>query len=290
MAHRTNTSEKRNDIFKQLQDGSAGEKTSARSMVTEIVTKYEKEKNESGGSRVRTQGSADAAVRCERSSALETRELQGYMWPLFVIKRDENGKRPPKSSISSIDHQGKKVTGVLRTWGRGVLGVIEVWSTGSVGAKMNATLATSENASTEELQAIMEEASAKTRGKTKVVTKGDPDGASSSKALKISMSSALKSKPKDDIADADDNNAWLESVWGKMPSSHKKKRGADDSSDSEEDPQEKKAETAEPPTANAANADDAELPKQPSTKKPKQTATEAQSPRRAFSDEGPFHR
>ena len=247
-------------------------------MVTEIVTKYEKEKNESGGSRVRTQGSADAAVRCERSSALETRELQGYMWPLFVIKRDENGKRPPKSSISSIDHQGKKVTGVLRTWGQGVLGVIEVWSTGSVGAKMDATLATSENASTEELQAIMEEASAKTRGKTKVVTKGDPDsGASSSKALKISMSSALKSKPQDDIADADDNNAWLASVWGEMPSSkiHKKKRGADDSSDSEEEPQQKKAAKAEPPTA---NADDAELPKQPSTKKPKQPQQKRKAP------------
>ena len=93
---KTNASEKRAALLARLQSDDKEVKAAARKEASAIVNEYIQTKNEKGGGRVRArQAAADVRVDVKRLSALETRELQGYMWPSAVYVR-ENKKKPPK--------------------------------------------------------------------------------------------------------------------------------------------------------------------------------------------------
>ena len=110
-------------------------------------------------------------------------------------------------------HQGKPVSGVTRKIGAGVPGVIEIWSTGSSAAEMDITLADRANASVDELQHAMDSAPSKIR----IQAKSQEDDVGSI------HNNPEKRLAKHGVEESDDDDAWMNLVWGPIHASSKGK-------------------------------------------------------------------
>ena len=82
-------------------------------------------RNRSGGSQ------SQSKVVAEQSTSLETRQILGYLWPKSLLKKQ--GVDFQQKKLTSIDHAGKTVRGLIRSdW---TLGAIEITQSGARTAK-----------------------------------------------------------------------------------------------------------------------------------------------------------
>jgi hypothetical protein len=111
----------------------------ARERFMQQVQKWEEGKNERPGSRAPK--TKPMRVEVTQKSAVQTKQVHGYLWPRHVYFRVK-GKRPAATQLTTVEHQGQKVSGVLLDDTHGTpVGVIEVSSLGESACTKTGALA-----------------------------------------------------------------------------------------------------------------------------------------------------
>ena len=85
------------------------------------------EHNRAQGKRVK--GETTTTVAAESACGVSTRKLQGYLWPKPLLEQHNEGHLLKKGKVTSINHMGKMLTGLLRE--KWALGAIEVYEDSS---------------------------------------------------------------------------------------------------------------------------------------------------------------
>lgn len=138
----------------------------------------------------------------------ESRRLNGYLWPCCYWA-EVHGSKLARGQLSSINHCGKKVIGVLmKTPGPDPTKAYESWSVGQDIVERAADIATSDDAAPEEMDRRQEAALRRVRGV--VLDKGDYS--------KIQFSAGRQSFVGDDDGDDD----LLDSVFNRKKGAKRK--------------------------------------------------------------------
>lgn len=62
----------------------------------------------------RSKGETTTTVAAESACGVSTRKLQGYLWPKNLLDQHNEGHLLKKGKLTSINHMGKMMTGLLR--------------------------------------------------------------------------------------------------------------------------------------------------------------------------------